>query len=85
MVGEVLTQTCNHILLSLAINQLILQSKQGRCLHSVQDSSLECTVGVEEVFHDILLTLGCNLVVLCTVATSSLGHVGHISGVDYPV
>ena len=82
---EILTQTSNHILLGLALNQLVLQSKQCRGLHGVEDSGLECTVGVHKLLLDIGNTLVGHLLILGTVTTCGNSHIAHHLGVDYPI
>ena len=85
MVGKVLTQTCDHVRFGLPLYQAVLECEEGRCLHGVEDLSLEGAICLEEVVPQVLLCLLDHRLILGRIPTGSLRHVTHQVSVNRPI
>ena len=85
VVFEVLSQPCDHILLCLALYQVVLQGEESRGLHSIQNRKLEAAVRKQEAALEICLGLRFHLLEALGRTSCDLGHLGHHTGIHSPV
>ena len=85
MVLEVLTQTRNHLFSYLTVKKLILESKEGRSLHCVENFSLEISVFIEESGSEIFLCSCFHILIDQSIPACSCCHLAHHSGIDCPI
>ena len=85
VVGEVLSESANHLVASLTLHEVVLQGEEGRCLHRVEHLGLEASVGGHERRLHVCPRLVGHPLVACSVAPRSAGHVAHHRGIDGPV
>ena len=85
MFGKVLAEASNETVLGFALHKLVLQNKECRCLHCVENGSLETSFPIKKLFFQVLLGTIDHLLISRSITSCCSSHVAHHRCVDGPV
>ena len=85
MLRKVLSQASDHIFFCFAVQYSVLQGKQCRSLHRVQNLGLEHAFRSKEFLLDICFGVSNHLLIPRCISSGRCGHIPHHACVDHPV